>query len=159
MTSSGGIHILIVDDDRMQREILSKAFCAAGYQTDVAAEGLAALALTSATQYAVACLDYQMPGMNGIELFNELRIRQPWIRAILITGYGPIRAIYPTLALGMKSVLPKPIDLPELLKLMALLVAEGGSANGGSANWGSANGGSAGVTDCRPNVNINPSKN
>ncbi len=123
MTTTGSAHVLIVDDDRAQREILSRALKGAGYHTDSASEGRAALNLSAQQRYDVACLDYQMPGLNGIDLFSLLRERQPWLRAVLITAYGSIETVYPAMDVGMTRVLPKPVDVSELLNVVSAVLA------------------------------------
>ncbi len=124
MTTTGNAHVLIVDDDRVQRELLSRALRGAGYHTDSAAEGESALKLTSKQRYDIACLDYQMPGLNGIELFTALREKQPWLRAFLITAFGSLETVYPAVDVGMTHVMPKPVDVSELLNLVAAELAK-----------------------------------
>ncbi len=109
------MHLLVVDDDPAQRLLLSRLLSAAGYVVDKAADGDDALELASETDYSVALLDYQMPGLNGVELFAVLQLRQPWIKGLLITGYTSLDTVYPALATGIEHVLPKPVEITSLL--------------------------------------------
>ena len=63
--------VLVVDDDRSNSEIVSRVLAAHGYQVDIAGDGEAALNLVKLHPYRLAVVDYQMPGMNGVELFRR----------------------------------------------------------------------------------------
>ena len=116
---TGRGRILIVDDDRSQRELLRETVQKAGYRADTAEDGTSALELAAHDRYDFALLDFQMPGLNGIELFTTLHQSQPWLRAVIITAYGSLRTVYPAISAGVARVLPKPVDVAELLNVMA----------------------------------------
>jgi DNA-binding NtrC family response regulator len=115
---AGRARILIVDDDRSQRELLRDTVQRAGYQADTAEDGASALQLAARDRYDFALLDFQMPGLNGIELFTTLHQSQPWLRAVIITAYGSLHTVYPAVCAGVARVLPKPVDPAELLSVM-----------------------------------------
>jgi DNA-binding NtrC family response regulator len=110
--------ILIVDDDRAQRELLLRTVTAAGYGADSAENGAQAIQLAALGRYDFALLDFQMPGLNGIELFTALRESQPWMRGVIITAYGSLRTVYPAICAGVARLLPKPVDVGELLVII-----------------------------------------
>jgi len=56
--------LLVVDDDRACRETVRKLLETRGYEIDTAACGTEALEMVASRPYALAVLDYQMPGMN-----------------------------------------------------------------------------------------------
>jgi DNA-binding NtrC family response regulator len=111
--------VLVVDDDRIQRELLLHAVQSAGYEADTAADGAEAIRLAAGRRYDMVLLDFQMPGLNGVELFSKLQAAQPWLRGLLVTAYGSIRTIYPAVCVGLSRVLAKPVDVEELLQVMA----------------------------------------
>jgi DNA-binding NtrC family response regulator len=110
--------ILLVDDDPDTCDVMSKLFSAWGYQADVALNGKTALELVNQRQYGIAIIDYLMPGMNGVELFQRMRETQPELAGIFLTGYTTIDVVYPAVEAGILRVLSKPADFHELLPII-----------------------------------------
>lgn len=83
-----GMTLLIVDDSKLARIVVGKAVTA--LQPDwarlEAANADEALAVVDAQPVDVAILDYNMPGMNGLELAEELRARRPDMAIALATA-------------------------------------------------------------------------
>ncbi len=65
--------ILIVDDEPLACGMLARLLSAYGHQVDTAQDGATALELVEQNSYGLAVIDYNMPGMNGVELFRRLR--------------------------------------------------------------------------------------
>lgn len=110
--------ILLVDDDPDACATAAKMLWALGYQVDVAYDGPTALILADANPYSLAIIDYQMPGMNGVELFRAMKQRHPDITGIFLTGFTTINVVYPAIEAGILHVLPKPVDFAELVPLI-----------------------------------------
>lgn len=68
-----GKRILIVDDEAAMRLVLSKQLNRAGYETETAANGEAALAATAAGSFDAIVLDVIMPGMDGFEVCRRMK--------------------------------------------------------------------------------------
>lgn len=119
MTELEKPRVLVVDDDRTNRMLISKILAQSGYETDVADGGIAALEFIKNHFYEVAVLDYRMPGMNGVELFHEIRKQHPDTIGIFLTGYPTVNTIYPAIEAGVHRVLAKPVDADELLRVVA----------------------------------------
>ena len=117
-----GSRVLVVDDDRSNSEVVSRVLTAHGYAVDVADGGAAALDLIEQHPYCLAVVDYQMPGMNGVELFREARQRQPELRGVFLTAYPNINTVFPAIEAGVERVLSKPLDSAELVRLAEELV-------------------------------------
>lgn len=107
--------ILVVDDCQVHRTAICRTLQARGQLVDTATEGHQALALAALHDYNVAVLDYEMPGMDGVELFRALRHRQPWIRGVMVTGSGTLLTTILALSSGISRVLHKPATSAELL--------------------------------------------
>jgi CheY-like chemotaxis protein len=117
--------VLVVDDDRSNTEIVSRVLAAHGYQVDVAGDGTAALELVKQHPYRLAVVDFQMPGMNGVELFRRARELQPHLRGVFLTAYANINTVFPAIEAGVERVLAKPLNSRELIKIAdALTTAE-----------------------------------
>jgi len=114
--------LLVVDDDRANCAVISQILSGMGYAVDVAYNGEAALELVAQNQYDLALLDYQMPGMDGVELLERLREHQPDIRGVFLTAYTRIDTVFSAIDAGAFRVLSKPVDFNELLPLLEDLV-------------------------------------
>ncbi|MBI3327180.1 MAG: response regulator [Nitrospinae bacterium] len=80
--------ILIVDDQANMCWILSKILVEAGFSVETAHTGSKALSIIARGGIAAAIVDYRLPDMNGIELFDTIKSAYWKIPAILITSYG-----------------------------------------------------------------------
>lgn len=110
--------ILIVDDEPDAGSMLAKLLSAWGYQADSTTNGAEALKLAEKQQYGLAIIDYRMPVMNGVELFERLRELRPELSAIFLTGYTTIDVVYPAIEAGVIRVLSKPPDFQEMLPII-----------------------------------------
>nr|MBI3613414.1 response regulator [Nitrospirota bacterium] len=73
--SREGATILVVDDEAMIRNLLTKFLTLRGYRVRAAQNGAEALAMVAQQQPDLVILDMYMPGMNGLEVLRELRAR------------------------------------------------------------------------------------
>src|SRR5262249_36910138 len=71
------------------------------------------------TPFDVVLMDIKMPGMNGVAAFKAMKAKRPSLRVILMTAYAAQDLIAEAEREGILRVLPKPIDLPALLSLLA----------------------------------------
>lgn len=108
------IRLLIVDDDEVLRQTMSKRFQRAGMTVLAAADAEEALSKTVHNRCDVALLDLHMPGMNGIELLGKLKERQPELEAIMLTAHSSIDTAIQAMKQGAYDYLSKPFQFPEL---------------------------------------------
>ena len=80
-------NILVVEDDRLNRELLSKVLRQEGYQVLEACDGDIALKILQVLPCDLVITDFLMPVLNGIEFVDQLRSLQPQMPVIFITGY------------------------------------------------------------------------
>ena len=73
----------------------------------------------------VILMDIRMPGMDGITAFEEIRMFDPLVKVIFITGYTLENPVREALLNGACTVLTKPVDPEELLALMNSLTGQG----------------------------------
>jgi two-component system response regulator HydG len=107
--------LLIVDDEPDTCENLSDIFTDLGYHVDVAHDGKAAIALVEKNAYDLALLDLKMPGMNGLELYREIRRIASGTVAIVVTAYASSDTAQSVLQAGAWRIVSKPINFSELL--------------------------------------------
>ncbi|MFH1215377.1 MAG: sigma-54 dependent transcriptional regulator [Pseudomonadota bacterium] len=107
--------ILIVDDEKMQRETLQGFLEKKGYQVFAAENGAHALQLFARHPVQLVLLDHRMPDMNGDEVLARMKEINPLVHAIMITAYGAVETAVRVMQLGADDFLEKPVDLLELL--------------------------------------------
>ena len=107
--------ILVVDDDKPQRDILSEILTDAGYDVTPAASGEAAMKFAKERSFDLALTDLKMTGMDGIELLQHLLALDSSIIVILLTAHGTIESAKEALRRGAFDYLQKPFDRDQLL--------------------------------------------
>ena len=110
--------LLIVDDERDFCSNLSDVLGEFGYTTDVAYRARDALELAKRGKHRLALLDFKLPCMTGVELFRQLREIDGGIEAMLVTGFASVETSQAAVAAGMRRVVEKPVDVPNLLSLI-----------------------------------------
>jgi len=83
-------HILIVDDDALMLTLMGRAL--PDYRLTMARDGDEALAIAGRSPIDLLITDYLMPSMTGDELLGRLRESQPDMKALIVTGHGPVLA-------------------------------------------------------------------
>ena len=111
-----GARLLLAEDDAINQDVAVELLTSVGLNVDVAADGLQAVAMAQANDYAAILMDVQMPGLDGLEATRRIRklsnhINTP-ILAFTANAYGEDRAA--CLAAGMDDHVAKPVD-PRLL--------------------------------------------
>lgn len=116
--------IYLVDDDEAVRKALCRLLKAAGYVGEAFASAEEFLAAVPPGSDGILLLDLRMPGIDGFELQQRLRVLCPRLPVIFITGH--IRADDPqrALAAGVKGFLIKPFGEETLLPLLESVIAE-----------------------------------
>lgn len=111
------MHILVADDDTITADVISHALRKFGYDVTVVNDGLRAHELLRTGRYKLLISDWQMPGMTGLELCEEVRNRRfgGYIYVILLTSFGGIDSLVCGLEAGADDFLTKPFDPTELL--------------------------------------------
>jgi len=107
--------VLVVDDERRQRDILQMILEAEGYETTAAGNGRQALQAAEGAGFDVVLTDLKMPDLNGIELLSEILKLQPPPLVILMTAHGTIDSAVDAMRKGAFDYLTKPLEKDELL--------------------------------------------
>jgi DNA-binding NtrC family response regulator len=112
------LDILIVEDERSQREMLRDFLTKEGHRTTEAKNGEEAIGLIRSVSLDLALIDFKMPGLNGLEVLKEAKRLNPELDVIMITAYGTIETAVDAMKAGAMDYITKPIDLEELLLLI-----------------------------------------
>ena len=108
--------ILVIDDERSQRDILELILAAEGYEVTTANNGRHATSvLAESPAFDVALTDLKMPDINGIMLLTEMLKAQPGLCVILMTAHGSIDTAVEAMKKGAFDYLTKPLEREELL--------------------------------------------
>jgi DNA-binding NtrC family response regulator len=109
------LRLLIVEDEKEQREMLAGFLQKEGYQVFTAESGPQALKLFEEKSFELALLDLKMPGMDGLELLTRLKKLSPDTQVIVMTAFGTIETAVAAMREGAFHYVNKPIELQELL--------------------------------------------
>ena len=106
--------VLIIDDEAGMRDLISRAFSDAGYETAAAADGAEGLKAAERGDFDLVLLDMSLPKMSGLEALGGIKEHKPDLPVIMITAYGSAETAVEALRLGAYDYITMPFDLDEL---------------------------------------------
>jgi len=115
--------IMIVDDEKVVRESFLHWFEKIGHRVEAAASGSEALDKLAKAPFEVMFVDIKMPGMNGIELLENVKSEYPDTTVVIITAYGSIESSVKAMQMGAVDYLLKPFK-PDQLTLVMEKIAQ-----------------------------------
>ncbi|MGE0092886.1 MAG: sigma-54-dependent transcriptional regulator [Bacteroidales bacterium] len=107
--------ILVIDDDKLVRKVFKLTLSKEGYDVLEAEDGRQGLQVIKAEQPDLVLTDFQMPGINGLEVIAEISRLKLNIPVIMLTGYGDVSLTIKSIQKGAYEFLEKPTK-PEVLK-------------------------------------------
>jgi two-component system NtrC family response regulator len=116
--STQQVSVLIVEDERSQREMLEGFLLGQGFSVSSVDGGGKALDDVRRAAFDLVLLDYKMPGMDGLQTLREIKKINPELAVVMMTAYGTIETAVQAMKEGAADYLTKPIDLDELLLLI-----------------------------------------
>ena len=118
------IGILVVDDEMIVRESLSKWFAEEGYRVGAAENAACALKCLQSSSWNIMLVDIKMPGMDGIELLHRVRETNKQIAVVMITAFAAVDTAVKALKVGAYDYVTKPIDPDYLDHLVEKILQE-----------------------------------
>lgn len=115
------MRILIVDDERVQRETLGAILSDRGYDVVVASGVIEAKSKISAQVFDIILSDFKMPDGTGVQVVEYARKFLPEALAFIMTAYADVNSIIESMRLGVLDYLLKPINVENLLGKLSLL--------------------------------------
>lgn len=112
---SNNKRVLVVDDEEIMCEVLSALLASEGYPIGVARDGARALEMLREEEYGVVLLDLMLPGMDGLQVLEELGKRDNAPASIVLTAYGTIEKAVKATRLGAFDFITKPFKNDEVL--------------------------------------------
>ena len=110
--------VLVVDDEKVIREILADFLSLEGFEVRTADDGQSALKELEGNAYDLVISDLKMPGMGGLELLNELNRTHPGIVTIIMTGFGTVETAIDAMRHGAYDYVMKPFRIEEVVHII-----------------------------------------
>lgn len=130
--------IVLVDDDPDLLRLVGLRLGAAGYEVEVLGSAEAALNALAARRADLLLTDWRLPGIDGLELFEQVRQRYPAMPVILLTAHGTVPDAVDAVSRGVFGYLVKPFDGKALLDKVAQglsLASPGRAVDQAAAGW------------------------
>lgn len=107
--------VLIIDDEALIRRALADYLTDYGYATVTASDGLEGLARARAEQFDVVLVDLRMPHLDGLEVISTLRMEQPALPIVVVSGTGVLSDVVEAIRRGAWDYVTKPVqDMDEI---------------------------------------------
>ena len=109
-----GLRVLLVDDDESLLNVVFELLSSLGHDAAAANEGIEALAKFGEQEFDIVITDLGLPGMSGWDIAKAVKLKDPSIPVIIISGWGAQIAESDINSRGVDLVLPKPFTLVQL---------------------------------------------
>ena len=109
------MNLLVVEDDTRVADFLQRGLRAEGYRVSLASDGQAALEAIRTEVFSAVLLDVMLPGLNGIEVCQQLRVDRNSVPILMLTAMGTVQDRVTGLRCGADDYLTKPFAFDELL--------------------------------------------
>lgn len=116
--------ILVVDDEEGARELFNTILTDEGYEVTLAVDGQEALTCMQSDPYDLVVTDIKMPGMDGLQLLQEIRKAGSRADVIMVTAYGEVESYLKAMSLGAAEYINKPIRIKELKRIVHKVLTE-----------------------------------
>jgi two-component system, NtrC family, response regulator HydG len=110
--------VLVVDDDRDHAESVADLLGMRGHAVTVAYSGETGLAMFQGSEFDVTLMDVQLPGMNGVQTFFELRKIKPDAKIIMMTGFSVEHLLAQAVEDGAVGILHKPFAANDVVAML-----------------------------------------
>lgn len=118
-TKGKPVKVLVVDDDRSHRFMLSSMFSEWGWDVEEADDGTTAVAAVEEHSYDAILMDVRMAKMDGMEALKRIHAYNPAIPVVIMTAYSSVDAAVEAIKIGAHDYLTKPLDFDRLRLTMA----------------------------------------
>ncbi|MDA8099697.1 MAG: response regulator [Nitrospiraceae bacterium] len=116
--------ILVVDDEEGARELFNTILTDEGYDVTLAVNGEDALSRMRNILFDLVVTDIKMPGMDGLQLLQEIRKAGLKADVIMVTAYGEVESYLKAMSLGAAEYINKPIRIKELKRIVHKVLTE-----------------------------------
>jgi response regulator RpfG family c-di-GMP phosphodiesterase len=110
--------VLVVDDEKVIREILADFLSLEGFQVAVASDGVVALEQLSKAPFDMVISDLKMPNMGGLELLEHIQTEHEDILTVIMTGFGTVETAIEAMKKGAYDYILKPFKVEEVVHIV-----------------------------------------
>ena len=118
MSNENKIKLLMVDDEAKFLESISKRLALKNFDVTTAVSGKEAIESAEKGFFDVAVVDFQMPGMDGVQVLNALKERHKYLEIIMLTGHATVDSAVECTKLGAFKYLEKPYNFEKLVEVV-----------------------------------------
>jgi len=111
-----GSKILLVDDEIIFTNNMSKLLTSRGYLVTAVNNGESAIRALEEKDFDVVVLDLKMPGMDGITTLKEIKKLGLFTETLILTGHGSVDTALEAIKIGAYDYLAKPCEIDELVE-------------------------------------------
>ena len=119
--------LLVIEDEQVLARNMARFFEKAGHLVEVAHDGLVGLQAALRVQPDVVIVDFQLPGMDGLEVIRALRRQEDPPRIVMVTGHASVTLAVDAMKAGSMDLLTKPVSLQNLKDVVDRALAECGA--------------------------------
>ncbi len=116
--------VLLVDDEKEFLDIMSERMVSRGMVVTTAESADEALSIIKKESFDAIVMDFQMPGMDGLEALKSIKGLKPELQIILLTGYATVEKTVEAMKIGATDFLEKPADIEALAEKIKAAKAE-----------------------------------
>ncbi len=110
--------VLVVDDEKVIREILSDFLSLEGFFVSTAPDGLAALECLKEESFDMVISDLKMPNIGGLELLEKIKLEHENILTVIMTGFGTVETAIEAMKKGAYDYILKPFNVEEVIHIV-----------------------------------------
>lgn len=118
--------LLIIEDELVLAKNIAKFFEKAGHLVEVANDGVSGVQTALRIQPDVVIVDFQLPGMDGLEVIRTLRKQDDPPRIVMVTGHASVTLAIDAMKAGSMDLLTKPVTLQSIKEVVERALAERG---------------------------------
>jgi DNA-binding NtrC family response regulator len=112
------MHILVIDDEKSQRDILHDILIDAGYRITLAEDGEKGIEKLKDNTITIVLTDLKMPNKSGLDVLREVQKTNPGVQVIIMTAFGSIPSAVQAIKDGAYDYLTKPFNKEDLLRVI-----------------------------------------
>ncbi len=113
-----GVKVLVVDDEAVIRQGVCRVLEGRGYQAEASESGYEAIERLQKVPFSIVITDLKMPGMDGIEVLKAIKILQPEVPVIIITGYSTVDTAVDAMKNGAFDYISKPFTPKQIIEMV-----------------------------------------
>lgn len=110
--------VLVVDDEKVIREILADFLSLEGFSVATAPDGLAALERLGQESFDMVISDLKMPNIGGLELLEQIKIHHENVLTVIMTGFGTVETAIEAMKKGAYDYILKPFNVEEVIHIV-----------------------------------------